>query len=243
MELPTKKSKPIEQNPKFMILFGKPKCGKSTVAAALEDAVIIDLEDGTDYLECMSIKANTIDDLRNIRETILKANKEKGDYFYKYGIIDTATKLEDLILPLAKSMYKATPMGKSFNGSDVRELPNGAGYLYIREAYKSVINGFRPLFKYFILLGHTKDKTINKQGKELSENCLDLAGKLERIISSEADALGYVYRNKNQTVINFNGGGDSIVEARPAHIRGQEIVIAESNKDGKLTFHWDKIFI
>jgi hypothetical protein len=52
-----------------------------------------------------------------------------------------------------------------------------------------------------------------------------------------------VYRKKNQTIINFNGGEDSVVEARPLHIRGKEIVIAESNDKGELTFHWDKIFI
>lgn len=106
-----------------------------------------------------------------------------------------------------------------------------------------IIDGFKPLFKYLILLGHTKDKMINKQGKELSENSLDLSGKLERIISADADALGYVYRQKNQTIINFNGGGDFIVEARPAHLRGKEIVIAESDADGKITFNWDKVFI
>lgn len=242
MELPTNKSKPIEENPKFLILFGKPKCGKSTIASGLEDALIIDLEGGTDYLECMSVKVNSLQDLSKLKEVLIESNKEKNGFTYTYGVIDTATKLEDLILPLALSMYKKTPMGRTFMEADIRSLPNGGGYLYIREAYKSVIDAFRPLFKYLILLGHTKDKTINKNGKELSENALDLAGKLERIISAEADALGYVYRNKNQTIINFNGGGDSIVEARPLHLRGQEIVIAESDENNKITFHWNKIY-
>ena len=135
-------------------------------------------------------------------------------------------------------------MGKNFpKGGNVTQLPNGAGWLYVREAYKDVINSLRPLFKYFILLGHTKDKLINKSGKELSENTIDLTGKLERIISAQADALGYVYRQKNQTIINFNGGGDSIVEARPLHLRGKEIIIAESDEENKLTFHWDRVFI
>lgn len=134
-------------------------------------------------------------------------------------------------------------MGKNFEGTDVRTLPNGAGYLYIREAYQKVINAFRPLCKCLILAGHTADKTINVQGKELSQNSLDLSGKLSRIISSKADALGYVYRRKNQTFINFNGGGDSVVEARPKHLRGQEIVIAESDEAGNITTNWNKVFI
>jgi hypothetical protein len=254
MKLPIVKVKPSNINPKFTVLFGKPKCGKTTLVSALENALIIDTDasEGTDSVECMSIKAKTVDDLREIAKAIKEANTTKGDYFYEYGIIDTATDLEDIILPLALHNYRQTPMGKSFGLNkktgkydyvDIRTLPNGSGYLYIREAYKSIINTFRPLFKYFILLGHTKDKTINRQGKELSENALDLSGKLERIITAQADALGYVYRDKNKTIINFNGGGDSIVEARPLHLRGKEIVIAESDENNNLTFFWDKIYL
>jgi len=241
MNLPTKKSKPIEQNPKFLILFGKPKCGKSTIGAALDNALHIDLENGTDYLECASVKINSLMDLKDLKDSLVKANEEKKDFMYTYGVLDTATKLEDVVLPLATKLYNQTPMGKTFTG-DVRNLPNGAGWLYVREAYKSIIDDFKSLFKYFILLGHTKDKTINKQGKELSENTIDLTGKLERIISADADALGYVYRFENKTMINFNGDSDFVVEARPLHIRGKEIVIAESNEKGELTYYWDKIF-
>lgn len=243
MILPTEKQKPITNNPSFTVLFGKPKSGKTLIASGLPNALIIDTEGGSNYVECMSVQIRTVEDLRQLKDALIEANKAKGDFVYTYGVIDTATKLEDISLELALAMYKATPMGKTFKEGDIRSLPNGGGYLYIREAFKLIIDGFKPLFKYLILLGHTKDKMINKQGKELSENSLDLSGKLERIISADADALGYVYRNKNQTIINFNGGGDFIVEARPAHLRGKEIVIAESDANGKITFNWDKIFI
>jgi len=237
MILPTSKTPAKTENPKFLILFGKPKSGKTTILAGLENNLIIDLEEGSNYVDAMAVKANNIDDLK----AISKAIKEAGNP-YKYITIDTATALEDIILPMALADYKSTPMGKTFDGLDVRTLPNGAGYLYIREAFQRVVNIFRGLTEHLILIGHTKDRTINRDGKELSENLLDLSGKLERIISSKADALGYVYRKKNQTIINFNGGEDLLVEARPAHLRGKEIVIAESDEDGVITMHWDKIF-
>ena len=84
---------------------------------------------------------------------------------------------------------------------------------------------------------------INVQGKELSQNSLDLTGKLERIVAAEADGLGYLFRKKNQTILNFNGGEDYVVEARPAHLRGKEIVVMESNEDGKITHFLERIFI
>ena len=148
----------------------------------------------------MAVKAKTIDELKEIAIAIRKAGNP-----YKYITLDTITALEDLILPMALSDYRATPMGKSFGLNpqtntysyiDIRTLPNGGGYLYIREAFQKVVNIFRGLSDHVILIGHTKDRTINRDGKELSENLLDLSGKLERIISSKADALGYVYRKK-----------------------------------------------
>ena len=85
-------------------------------------------------------------------------------------------------------------------------LPNGAGWFYIRQAVRKVIDMFRELCEEFILVGHTKDKLVNKDGEELSEMQLDLAGRLSDIICGEADAIGYVYRKKNQTLISFQGG-------------------------------------
>jgi hypothetical protein len=246
MNLPTSKNKPTTENPKLLILFGKPKSGKTTIMAALDENLIIDMEDGSNYVECMSVKAKNIDELKEISSAIREAGCP-----YKYITLDTITALEDIILPLALSDYRSTPMGKSFGLNqqsgkyeylDIRTLPNGGGYLYIREAFQKVVNIFRGLADHIILIGHTKDRTINRDGKELSENLLDLSGKLERIISSKADALGYVYRKKNQTIINFNGGDDLVVEARPAHLRGKEIVIAESDENGVITTYWDRIF-
>ena len=237
MILPTARIKPTTENPKFLILFGKPKSGKTTIMSMLDDNLIIDCENGTNYVEAMAVKASSASDLLKIRKMV-----EDGGCPYKYITIDTATALEEMILPVAADMYRKTPMGKKFDGDDVRALPNGAGYLYIRQAFKKVITAYKGITEHLILIGHTKDRTINRDGKELSENLLDLSGKLERIISADADALGYVYRTKNQTKINFNGGDDLVVEARPKHLRGKDIVIAESDEDGNMTSYWDRVF-
>lgn len=84
---------------------------------------------------------------------------------------------------------------------------------------------------------------VNKNGEEISEMSLDLTGKLGRIVYSRADAIGYLYRDKDKCILNFNGGGDAIIEARPTHLAGQTIVLTEKNEKGELISHWDKIFI
>jgi hypothetical protein len=72
---------------------------------------------------------------------------------------------------------------------------------------------------------------------------IDLTGKIARLVAADADAIAYVYRRKNQTIMNFNGGDDLIVEARQEHLRGKEIVVAESDETNKITAYWDRIFI
>ena len=133
IELPKEKIKSTEKNPKFMILFGKPKCGKTTITSHLENNLIIDLEEGSDYVDALKVKVKSIGELKEVKKAIIEAGKP-----YKYITLDTATALEEMVMPLAIAKYKDTPIGKAFKGTDVRHLPNGAGYLYLREAYQEV---------------------------------------------------------------------------------------------------------
>lgn len=129
MELPTTKTKPTEVNPLFSVFFGKPKSGKSTIAAALPDALLIDLEQGSHYLEALSVQVKNFEDLVDLKKSLhTEWEKKERKPVYTFGVFDTATALEELVLPFAKKMYKETPMGKNFDGEDVRKLPNGAGY-------------------------------------------------------------------------------------------------------------------
>ena len=238
--LPTEKVKAKVSNPRFLIIFGKPKSGKTTIVSELENNLIIDLEGGSQFLDALSVQARNVADLGEIAAAIRQKNKECNGFFYKHITIDNATRLEEMTLSYALTLYNQTPMGKSYRG-DVRMLPNGAGWFYIRQAVRKVIDMFRELCEEFILVGHTKDKLVNKEGEELSEMQLDLAGRLSDIICGEADAIGYVYRKKNQTLISFQGGENNIVEARAPHLRGKTVVIAESDESGKITTDWNKI--
>lgn len=240
--LPTEKVKAKVSNPRFLIIFGKPKSGKTTIVSELENNLIIDLEGGSQFLDALSVQARNVADLGEIAAAIRQKNKECNGFFYKHITIDNATRLEEMTLSYALTLYNQTPMGKSYRG-DIRMLPNGAGWFYIRQAVRKVIDMFRELCEEFILVGHTKDKLVNKEGEELSEMQLDLAGRLSDIICGEADAIGYIYRKKNQTLISFQGGENNIVEARAPHLRGKTVVIAESDESGKITTDWNKIYL
>lgn len=128
----------------------KPKSGKSSLMASLDNNLIIDLEDGYRSLDVMCIQARSATDLYNIKTAVEEKNKEnEGKPFYRFITIDNATRLEEMSLIVAASLYRKTSMGQNWgykkdnigniltddNGkkiidpkADVRQLPNGAGY-------------------------------------------------------------------------------------------------------------------
>ena len=241
--LPKEKTLPCKNSMRFVIFFGRPKAGKSSAMAALDSNLIIDLENGYKNLSALVIQARNINDFGEIAKALQEEIQKTGKYPYKYITIDNATRLEEMCIGYAITLYRQTTVGKNYKGTDIRTLPNGSGYMYIRQAVRKVIDMFRTLCETLILVAHTKDRQINIEGQEMNEMTLDLTGKLGDILCGEADAIGYVYRKKNQTIISFEGGESSVREARPEHLRGKKIVIAESDEDNKLTFYWDKIFL
>lgn len=240
--LPTSKVPATSTNPNFMILYGRPKAGKTSALAQLDNNLIVDLEGGSTFIDAMAVQARSVNELGEIAQAIRAKNTEVGHNFYKHITIDNATRLEEICLPYAAVLYRQTPMGKNWKGTDVRLLPNGSGYMYIRQAVRKVIDMFKDLCNEFILVGHVKDVQIEQNGEELSEMALDLVGKLSSIICGEADAVGYVYRKGNETHISFKGGDGTIKEARAPHLRGQDIIIATGNEDGTITTYWNKIY-
>jgi len=252
IELPTQKTKASRVNPKKIILFSNPKSGKTTAVAALENNLILDLENGSEFLDALKINVlqlardnnkTPLTVLKEIINTIRESNEKKGGYTYKFITLDTVSALEDIALELANILYRKTPMGRNWTGDDVTKLPNGAGYQYLREAMDVILNEIEPLCDTLIILGHLKAKFVEKEGKEMESRGLALTGKIASILCSQVDAIGYVYRDDNKTLVNFAPSESLIVGSRPDHLKNQTITLIESDKDGKLTIDWSKIFI
>ena len=102
--LPTKKVSATRVNPKRLIVYSKPKTGKTTAFAGLDNNLIIDLENGTDYVDALKVKANNLKELLDIGKQVIAAGKP-----YKFITIDTVTALEEMVAPLAVKKYRATP--------------------------------------------------------------------------------------------------------------------------------------
>lgn len=244
--LPTSKVAPDVLSPLNLIIFSKPKTGKTSLIATLDNCLILDLEGGTKYLNAMKVEAKSFEEIREIG----KAIKEAGNP-YKYIAVDTITALEDMIVPYAEVLYSKSPMGKNwFNPGGGKEkygnilgMPEGAGYFWTRQAFTKVTDYIQTWAPRVIFIGHVKDTQLEKAGGTFSSMDLDLTGKLKRITSSNADAIGYLYRKGKKNILSFNTNDEVACGARPDHLSNQEIVISEIDEYGNYITHWDKVYI
>ena len=254
IKLPTQKVKASTQSPNNLIIFSKPKVGKTALLAELDNALLIDLEKGSKYVDALKIEANSVEDIIAIGKQITADGNP-----YTYIVLDTITKLEELCVPYAETLYARKAVGKAWFKQDAKgklepasgkiqygnilNLPNGAGYAYLREAMTKIIEYVKTLAPRIILVGHIKDVQLEKAGAEFTSSDLDLTGKIKRILSSQSDAIGYLYRKgNNQNILSFKTNDGVACGARPAHLRNAEIVISEMTDKGFKTY-WDKVYI
>ena len=245
LTLPTSKIPASTTNPKFLVLIGREKVGKTSALAQLDNNLIIDLEGGSTFVDAMAIQCRTISDLGEAASAIRAKNKEVGHNFYRHITIDNATSLEEICLGYAATLYRQQPVGKNWKGTDVRTLPQGSGYYYLRTAVLKVIDMFKELCDEFILVGHIKDTIVDdpSTGEELTERSLDLVGKLAGMVCRRCDGVGYMYRSGNEVHIKFKADKNIAMGCRSDHLRNKDIVISEMDDEtGVLTTHWDKIF-
>jgi hypothetical protein len=261
----TKTAAPAIVEPKRLFIFSHPKIGKTSNLAQLPNSLLIDLEDGAEAYESSSVNIRRIAlqhtggdllaALMMVKDQLIKENTEAKKCVYDFIIIDTTTALENLARGLALAMYKSSNMGAKFKGTDVvTELEYGGGYEWLRNAFVKIYNSFQSTAsKCLILSGHVKFSSINKDGKNLQANDVQLTGKLKQIVCSDADAIGFMHRRivKNEdgtdktfrNILSFKTNElDLATGARSEHLANKEFVISEKGESGKVITHWEEIF-
>lgn len=227
MNLPDTKTPVAARDPRILVLYGSPKVGKTTILSQLESNLIVDDERGTDFIEALRVQVNSVAELKELC-TELKKQPMK----YQRISIDTVTTLEDWAEQLATTMYKRSAVGKNFMGESVLTLPKGSGYLWLRIAFKELIDLFSGVTGTLILVAHLREKDLEKDGKEVSTKDIELTGKIRTIVCALADAVGFLYRDKDKLMISFRTSETVLCGSRCEHLKGQTFEMS-----------WDKIFV
>ena len=223
MKLPIEEHMPSIDEPRFLLLVSDPKIGKTSNTMRLPKSLLVDFENSGEFYKGRSInlqkeaivsKKGLLVLLRELKDLLETEISKNGKSPYDFGIIDSATMLEDCATELATLIYKTTLAGKNYTGTDVvSDLPKGAGYKYLREAFEKILYPFIPLFnKCLILIVHIKDKDIEAEGdKTITVKDLNLTGKLKLITPAKADGIAQLYRKDNKNYISFkNAGANSL---------------------------------
>ena len=146
IQLPLTPVKASIKSPKELIIFSKPKVGKTTLLAGLDNCLILDFENGSDYVDAIKLKVNSIDELKAIGKAIKEA-----DYPYKYIAVDTVTAVEEFCINYAELLYAKSSMGKNWftegkpKYGTIINMPQGAGYQWLRTAYNKTLDFIRTL--------------------------------------------------------------------------------------------------
>lgn len=249
------KRKHTNVNARRMIIVGRAKVGKTECLTALPNSLLLDLEGGSGFIQnenVVDLKQIALDNstpaekvtvMDVFPEVLERVRKDPPDYL----IVDTITEMEQLGKKVGLLLYKNTPMGKNFKGDDILSLPNGSGYLHLRNGFDKIDEMLEDCYKKAIIyIAHPKRSSLIKEGGDLSARDINLTGSLKIIACAKADAIGFIRRNKgsNQNILSFKTNEQDLVTgARPKHLRGQEFLISELQEDGTLVTHWDKIFI
>lgn len=254
--LPTAPSKSKLINPSPLLVFGKPKIGKTTAIAALENNLVINLEDKVQTADGMVMFAKDLNVLRQILTKIKDAGKP-----YKYITIDTLTKLEEFCIPEAEKLYMKTPMGSTwivrdpetkeinkkkslkFKYGSILFLPNGSGYQYVRQAFQQLTTLIESCAENIIYIAHVKEVNILKDGLEFTSSDINLIGKNKQSISAAAQAIAYMTRVGGKNYLYFQPGDDILTGCKIKRLDGQEICISEYDAEGNLITHWDQIYL
>lgn len=236
--LPTKKIAASVIDPRNLVIFGVPKVGKTTVLSTLDNCLILDFENGSVYVDALKIQVESFPQLMEI----LKEIKTQGCP-YDFIAIDTISAFVDFIKPKALQMYKDTPQGKNFEGTDVLQAGHGAGYAILWTAIEKVLDLIQSVTKQVIIVGHLKNSASDDGDAGDMVKTLDLPGNAKRALARNSDAIALLYRDEDSNLcFNFEAFGAEC-GARPQHLANKKIIVAEYDQETEtFTSHWERIY-
>jgi hypothetical protein len=262
------KTAEIATEPRKLFLIGAPKVGKSTILSKLKDTLIIDLEEGYRFLtNILSTCVKSHGELKDLAYEAAMFTKKEGRKPYKKVVIDTVDVIDQFALDLGTEQYMRSTQGKTFNkwtketikeygvnaivGQPIKKnhelykvvttLPNGAGYLHHREAFKTIMKWLPFFADTIIFVGHIRDKFQDKDGIEVTVKGSNLTGQLGPILAAQCDACAIVERRGKNTVLNFKVDSMS-AGCRIPTLEGKKIVISTKEKDKEVEVDWSDVF-
>lgn len=242
--------------PRSLLIYSDFKVGKSQLASDLSmrcKALWLDFEDGSEGLPGMKInviqkvnelrktnpKLKRIDFLLQLWRELAACNPPRFDVI----IHDKLDNLEEWATFWATEYYKNTIIGRNFTGNNVLELPEGGGYMFLRDKFVELWNAMMSAAPRSILFTSLRMKYVGKESTLVESKDLDLTGKVRKIAAGYTDAPAYMWREGNANWLSFQTAEKgTFCGCRIPSLEGRRIKISERLPDGTVKCYWEQIY-
>lgn len=170
------------------LVFGAPKVGKTTFAAQWPECLILDLEDGTRYVEgAYVLRVTSLGELREAYAMLRAANP----FPYRTVAIDTLDVLNDWIEQEVCRELGIMQMGEKAYGLD---------WGLARNRVLETMKAFHQLPANILWIAHSRWAVV---GEVELGHTLNLPGKLARFVMAAVDNILFLTVRDGQRVIKF----------------------------------------
>jgi hypothetical protein len=176
MALPKVVSKKENDLAKQIILvYGRPKIGKSTLCSKFDKALFLATEPGLNQLEVFKVNITTW-------KGFMEACKEisEGNHEFKTIVIDTIDNLVPLIQAYVEEVNEVDYIG---------DIPHGKGWFLATQELRRVLTKLAMLPYGLILVSHSKQEEIETKTKKYNRFTIDLSGKNQNAVLNLMDII------------------------------------------------------
>lgn len=167
---------------KYVLLYGKPKSGKTTAACSFPRSLLVAFERG--YNALGGVKAVDILKWSDFRQVLRQLEKPEARAMYDTIIIDTISIAYD---------YCEQHICVQNGVQKINEIPWGGGYSAAKKEYESALRKITMLGYGLVLIAHSASRTEKTaEGSEVEIIYPDMPKRASEICNGLVDVIGYI---------------------------------------------------
>jgi hypothetical protein len=176
-----------------ILLYGPPKCGKSTTASHFPNALFLECEPGLGHLEVFKIPTYAWDDFLAACNLVAA-----GNHPFKTIVIDTVDNA---------FKFCSDQVCKKNNIEYEGDLAHGKAWALVKNEWHRVLTRLASLPYGLVLISHAVDKTIETRSGEYTKTQPSLPDRARGVVLGLVDMILYC-----DTVARKDAAGKTIVE-------------------------------
>lgn len=189
---------------KYVLLYGKPKSGKTTAACSFPKVLLCAFEKG--YNMIGGVHAQDINKWTDFKTVVKQLAKPEAKQYYETVIIDTITIAWDMCEKHICSQHDVQKIG---------DIPWGGGYSECKKEFAETLRQITKLGYGIVLIAHDavrieKDKEGNdvecrtpelpKRAVEVCNGLVDIIGYIGEVFNEDGESERYLFTRETPTI-------------------------------------------